>query len=480
MSNHQLLRSDQSDREELNQALKHADQLNKQLELIINSSYDGIYISDSEGNGLKVNDAYTRITGIRAEQLLGKNMKDVVKEGLVSESVTMKVLETKQPVTIMQRAGGKEVLATGSPVFDEEGNIINVITNIRDLTELNRLKEELEKSKALNEKYRRELHQQRHQQQESVLEQLGVVAHSKVMQEVIALAQKVATVDSSVLILGESGVGKEVIAQVIHYTSNRADQPFIKVNCGAIPKNLLESELFGYERGAFTGADSRGKAGLFERADGGTLFLDEIGDMPLDLQVKLLRALQEFEITRVGGSQTIKVNVRVISATNKDLEQLIKEGQFRKDLYYRLNVVPIYIPPIRNRSSDIVPLIYFFLNRVNKKYGLNKVLSKQALQLLQAYFWPGNVREIQNIVERLAVTTEEDEISIDDLPFFINQDHRRQEQRSLKSMVMSYEKEIIQQKLKKYKTTRKTAQSLGISQSALVKKMKRLGIKTET
>lgn len=445
---------------------------------IIQSSYDGIYVADGKGNGVLVNQAYSRITGISPDDLIGKNMKEVVEKGLVSESVTFKVLEERKPITITQIVKGKEVLVTGNPVFDQKtGVIAYVVTNMRDITELNQLKFELRKSRQLTQKYLDEIEDFKNKE----IYQMhldGIVAHDKEIIKVLKLAQKVAKVDSTVLLLGESGVGKEVIVKLLHNTSHRANNPLIKVNCAAIPEHLLESELFGYEKGAFTGADNRGKPGLFEQANGGTIFLDEIGDMQLDLQAKLLRVLQEFEITRVGGRKPVKIDVRVVSATNMNLEQIVKEGKFREDLYYRLNIVPIKIPPLRNRRADVAPLAYFFLNKTNNRYQFTKRFQPDVIHYFEQYMWPGNIREMENLIERLVVTSDHDEIRIDDLPLSVLDSgvSKKPEKLSLKEITENLERRIIKENLEEYKTTRKVAEILGMSQSTLVKKMKRLGI----
>jgi PAS domain S-box-containing protein len=452
--------------------------INNLLYSIFHSSYDGIFVADHQGIGIMVNQAYTKITGVQKEELIGRNMSEIVKVGIVSESVTLKVLEEKKPYTIIQKVRGKEVLATGNPVFNESGEVAFVVTNIRDISELNELRYKLHQTKKLTQKYLDEIDD--FKKKEFLHIHLdGIVAHSKEIIRVFKLAEKVAKVDSTVLILGESGVGKEGIVKFIHKLSDRANQPLVKVNCAAIPKDLLESELFGYEKGAFTGADARGKPGLFEQANGGTIFLDEIGDMPLDLQVKLLRVLQEFEITRVGGRKSIKIDVRLISATNKNLEEMVSNGTFRRDLYYRLNIIPIKIPPLRERKSDIAPLVYFFLNKTNQKYSFNKHLRPEVIHIFEEYHWPGNIRELENTIERLAVTTDGEEITVDDLPpnFLENIKSDRQETKgTLKEILENVERKIIQEKMKEFKTTRVAAKELGISQSALVKKMKRLGI----
>jgi PAS domain S-box-containing protein len=444
---------------------------------IFQSSYDGIYVADHNGDGIMVNAAYSRITSVKSEELLGKNMSSVVKEGIVSESVTIKVLEKRTPVTIIQSVRDKELLVTGSPVFDKSGKIVYVVTNVRDISDLNQIKSELLHSRKMTDQYINEIEELR--KRELIQMHLdGIVAQSQEILRVFHLARKVAKVDSGVLILGESGVGKEVIVNYIHQESDRSAKPLVKVNCAAIPSHLLESELFGYERGAFTGANSQGKPGLFELANGGTIFLDEIGDMPIDLQVKLLRVLQEFEIMRVGGTKSIKIDVRVISATHMNLEEMVNKNDFRRDLYYRLNIVPIKVPPLRERKVDIVPLAFYFLNRTNFKNHLNKRFHPEILQFFEEYRWPGNIRELENLIERLAVMTEQDEISVKDLPPYMlhSTGFTNSESSKLKETVANVERKMIREQMELSKTTRRAAEVLGISQSALVKKMKKLGL----
>jgi PAS domain S-box-containing protein len=444
---------------------------------IFQSSYDGIYVSDNNGVGIMVNQAYSRITGVKSHELLGKSMKTVVENGVVSESVTMKVLDEKTPQTIIQVVKGKELLVTGNPVFNQNGEITYVVTNVRDISDLNNIKTELYQSKLLTERYMSEIKE--FEKRELIHMHLdGIVAQSQEIMKVFHLAKKVAKVDSTVLILGESGVGKEGIVNYLHRESDRADKPLIKVNCAAIPEHLLESELFGYEKGAFTGANSNGKPGLFEQANGGTIFLDEIGDMPIDLQVKLLRVLQELEIRRVGGRNSFKINVRVISATNMNLEEMVDKRDFRRDLYYRLNIVPIKVPPLRERKADIVPLGFYFLNKNNIKYRLNKQFHPEVIRFLEEYLWPGNVRELENLIERLVVTTDGDEITMKDLPpgMYQNIESRKSEKGKLKEIIANIERKIIKEQMEESKTTRRAAKELGISQSALVKKMQKLGL----
>ena len=381
---------------------------------VFDSTYDGLCIFDADGYGIAINKAGCRICSYTESEFVGTNVKDALKRGDINISVSQAVVKYKKPTTQVVNIRGTDVLLTGSPIKNEKGQITHVVLNIRDIAELNKLKVDQILSIALKMKHHDSDNMKIH---EEIPVYDGIVAKSPAFRKILAIGAKIAQVDTTVLIHGESGTGKEVLLNYIHRLSKRENQPLIKVNCAAIPPNLLESELFGYEKGAFTGADSRGKPGLFEQADGGTIFLDEIGDMPLDLQVKLLRVLQEFEITRIGGRKSIKINVRVVSATNKNLEQLVNEGSFRQDLFYRLNIIPITIPPLRERLEDIAPLAFHFMQKTNKKYGLTKRFADDTIHLFEDYEWPGNIREMENLIERLAVTIDHDDIQWTDLPF---------------------------------------------------------------
>lgn len=290
----------------------------------------------------------------------------------------------------------KKVLITGNPFFDDKGEVTQVMTVMRDLTELIKLKDKLEKIEKKNEKYLNELSYFRNK----LLKSTNLIGESMKMKEVKELIKYIAKTEATILITGETGCGKEVVSKEIHDRSNRKDSPYIKVNCAAIPDTLIESELFGYDKGAFTGALNKEKLGMFEMANKGTILLDEIGDMPLNLQSKLLRVLQEKEILRVGGTKSIKLDVRVIASTNQHLDELVKMGKFREDLYYRLNVVPIKIPHLRERKEDIPILVHSFLTRLNTKYGKEKSFDSESMEALESYNWPGNVRELQNVIER--------------------------------------------------------------------------------
>ena len=384
----------------------------ERLNAIIEHSFDGIFITDAKANVIRINHAYEVITGLKKEEVLGKNMADLVRNKLISESGSLQVIKTKQPVTLQQCfRSGKEALVTSSPIFDADSNFIMIVTNVRDLTEIYNLKAVVQEKTAAMDRLAMELE---HLQTTSEDNQ-EIIAKDETTLAAMLLANRVASMDTTVILLGETGVGKEVMARYIFQHSHRAKNSFIKVNCGAIPENLIESELFGYEGGAFTGANKNGKIGLFELANKGTLFLDEIGELPKDMQVKLLRALQEQEIMRVGGTKPVKIDVRIIAATNRNLEEMVKDGTFREDLYYRLTVFPISIPPLRMRKKDIIPLALSFLEKLNQKYQLKKYFTDLSMQLLHEYDWPGNIRELKNIVERAIIISPSDSIKPEDL-----------------------------------------------------------------
>jgi PAS domain S-box-containing protein len=445
-----------------------------ETEAIIESSYDGIYVTDGEANTLRVNSAYEKITGIKASEILGRNMNDLVKEGYFDESVSVRVLQEKKAVTIRQTLkSGKNILVTGNPIFDEKGTIKMIVTNVRDMTELVELQQQLEYSKGITTAYRDIL---KSLQQASVRDN-DIIMVSEPMLHIQELMERVSKTNATVLIYGETGVGKDRIAEEIHEKSDRSESGIlVKINCGAIPENLLESELFGYDRGAFTGARKEGKPGLFEVAHKGTLFLDEVESMPMVLQSKLLRVLQNFELTRVGGTKPIKVDVRLICASNQDLKELIANKQFRADLYYRLNVIPIYIPPLRERRDDIPYLVHFFLSRYNKKHATKKTFSKEAMDYLLSYPWPGNVREVANVVERLVVITHGDYVLPNNLPREIFEKTGRDimdNGLSLKEQMDKMELSIIRKAIEKYGSARKAAPHLGLDSTTLTRKLKK-------
>ncbi len=447
---------------------------NEDLKKAFECSYDGIWICDSEGVTLSINKAIERITGLKKEEVTGRNMIELVEKGIFDQSATLKALEDKNTVTIMQKViSGISTIVTANPIFDQDGNIKKVISNVRDITELIQLREQLQKLEEEKNKYQSELNSLLHH----IEEVNDIVLKSPNMKQVIEKVMQVAKYDTTAVLLGESGTGKEVMAQLIHDSSPRKEKgEFIRVNCSAIPAELLESEMFGYESGAFTGAKKSGKPGLIELAHDGTLFLDEIGELPLNIQAKFLRAIQEKEIMRLGGVTPIKVNFRIIAATNRNLHEMVANGAFREDLFYRLHVVPVTIPPLRSRKDDIPKLIESFTNTFNKYYHTEKRFSPEAIRMLIEYPWPGNVRELKNIVERMFVTTSSDTIYPEDLPDFLLSHAKPKasyKNGSLKEQLAQYEKELLQNTLRVSTTTYEAASLLGVDQSTIVRKMKK-------
>ncbi len=456
-----------------------------ELQDVIEASHDGLFITDGLGNILMVNSAWERICGIPRDFVVGKSVDDMVNQKWYTESSAMAAIKARHKVTIMLEMTrgekvGQKIMATAIPIWGDDGEIKRVVANIRDITEILYLKELLEKTQQLNEIYAAELQQMRVQQVQAGCE---VIARSAATRRVMEMAAQVARVDSTVLITGESGVGKEVITNAIHRLSHRSEGPLIKINCGAIPESLLESELFGYESGAFTGARKQGKPGMFELAEKGTLFLDEVGDISMNLQVKLLRVLQDHTVVRVGGLKPIPVDARIIAATNKNLRDLVAADSFREDLFYRLNVVSIEIPPLRGRKEDIPLLALHFLEKISKRYQFDKRFSPGIIDAFLAYPWPGNIRELENVIERMLVMTEEEEIGSRHLPVYIR-DHLIPDDAKMvlsenvpfHKAIEQAEKQLLEQALKKYGSTRKIASALKVNQSTIVRKMKKYKI----
>lgn len=453
--------------------------LHRQLEAIFESSQDGLYIADGNANTIKVNTAYERITNLTRKDLIGENLGSLVGKGVFDHSVTLEVLKKRGQMSMLQQIrGGKQIMVTGTPVFNENNEIDLVVTNVRDITELNHLRSELQESRLLNSRIYESLLEQ------EKLDQIinDMIVKSRSMVKVIQRAMKAATTDVSILLIGESGTGKGMLAKAIHNLSLRKDRPFVKINCATIPESLFESELFGYEKGAFTGARSEGKAGLVEAADSGTLFLDEIGELKLDLQAKMLELIEEKTFTRVGGTKRISVNVRIIGATHQSLLEMISSRKFREDLYYRLSVVAIEIPPLRERHEDIFAMIYSFLELFNNKHSSNKKFSAAALKRLQNYSYPGNVRQLINILEEVIVMSERDTIETSDLPLDVLDGDRVERcvssnYQSLQEAVEEIEKKLISDALREHKTEYLAAKRLGIHTTTLWRKTKKYRIK---
>lgn len=446
---------------------------------------DGIYITDNKGVTLYVNEAYTQVSGINSSELVGREMSELIRAGYFEDSASLKVLKTHRPFSIIDRyKNGRTCLATSSPVFDENGNIVIVVTNLRDMTELLNLKTKVEETSRLNREYLNELEKIKNEN----VQNPKIIGESKQIKDIHDTISYISNADTTILIQGETGVGKEIFAKEIHEKSTRRDKKFIKVNCAAIPENLFESELFGYEKGAFTGAVNTGKAGFFEIADGGTILLDEIAEIPVNIQPKLLRVLQEKQIMRVGATSPIDIDVRIIAATNRELWKQVKKGEFREDLFYRLNIVPITIPPLRERKEDIRLLSVHFLEVYNNKYGKNKELTGSALNLLESMELKGNVRQLKNIIERIVLVCTESYIAdVDILKLIENKEAEifyqageriTGENMTLNDAISVLEESLVRNALDKYKTTRKAAAALGVSQPSIVRKAKRYGITT--
>lgn len=456
------------------QVLKYFKDPQSMLISVLENLSDGIYITDGKANTILINSAYELISGLKKEEVLGKNMRQLEEDGVLSRSATLLALESKKPATIAQEfKTGRRTVVTSTPVFDHKGDIVMVVTNVRDVSELHHLKQELEKKKALTQRYQSGIEYI----QKQAVGDADLVAQDSNTLNLLQLADRIAQLDTAVLLLGETGVGKECIATYIFQHSKRDKERFIKVNCAAIAESLIESELFGYVRGSFTGANPEGRMGLFEVADNGTLFLDEVGELPLNIQAKLLRALQEQEITRVGSDAPIRINVRILAATNRNLKDMVANGTFREDLYYRLNVFPLIIPPLRERKDDISAIARSTLNSLNKKYNRHKTFTNTALARLREYPWPGNVRELKNIVERAFIMSDTPLIPAAELPLFMpgnSADNLMEGQQiDVKAMMERIEYDYITIAYEKYHSVREAARHIGMDPATFVRKRKK-------
>lgn len=429
--------------------------------------YDELYVINQQGECIYVNRASLKHYGISPEEIIGQNVWETSKQGYFSPPVGPIVLRSKKTATFEQTSNtGRNLLVTATPVFDDVGDLEMVVENLRDITTLNQFKNDLISTKKLLYRYQRELEALRKEDL-----RLDFIAQSKVMQDILTLAVMVAKVDSTVLITGQTGTGKGVLAKYIHSLSKRKNDPFITVNCAAIPEPLLESELYGYEGGAFTGANPKGKLGLLDVAGDGTLFLDEISEISPHIQAKLLQVIQEKKYLPVGGNKFKSVKCRIVAATNQILLQLVDRGQFRSDLYYRLKTIEIDIPPLRERREDLIPLIQFFLNKFDRQYSTEHYIQPEAIDALCAYSWPGNVRELEHLIERLVVTTPQSAVSLDHLPAPLRGADPPQmlwsddQDIPLDQAMMNTEKTIIRRAYHKLGSSYKVARALKISQS---------------
>ncbi|MEB9440290.1 sigma 54-interacting transcriptional regulator [Bacillus cereus] len=435
------------------------------LKDVFEYAFDEIFVTDEQGIVVRVNSTCERHYQLAAEELVGKHVKELQKDGIFYPSATLEVIEKKRPIELVQTTKSGEYLHVRTrPVFDDEGNLRRVISYSRDLTELYQLRQKVEEMDNQLKTYKKELRE--------TYEHEGLIFKSLAMQKIVDTIKKVSVVDSTVLVLGETGVGKSRLVRHLHEVSHRKNESFYEINCAALPTNLIESELFGYSGGSFTGANREGKKGLLESAHKGTLFLDEIGEMPLEIQAKLLQVLQEKTFRPIGGRELKKVDVRIVAATNRDLSMMVKQGTFRKDLYYRLNVIPIAIPPLRERTEDILPLIYHYLQHFNKKYGRDVKLAPSTLQMFVGYPWEGNNREIENVIERIVITVD-DVVTVEDLPLSMQEVAVEQSGQSLYKMLEEVERNIILKAYKTYGSSYKVAEFLQISQSAATRKIKK-------
>ncbi|WP_223821004.1 sigma-54 interaction domain-containing protein [Bacillus sp. S3] len=454
-----------------------------ELNKIIETSNNNITITDENGIIQRSHPGHWSIYGMEPGSYIGKSVYELEKEGLLSPSINAIVLKEKKPVRIMQHTKtGHVVMSTGYPIFDKEGRLVRVVSYSQDQTEIWKLKEEYEQLQRKLKGYQTEVEDLR----EKEFGFQSILARSNTMQQIIKTINNVAKTDATILFLGPSGVGKSTLARAIHNQSNRSKEPFIEVNCSTIPESLFESEMFGYETGAFTGANKKGKQGLIEQADSGTLFLDEIGELSLALQAKLLKVLQEKKMVRIGGNKELLLDFRLITATNQDLEDMVKKGKFRLDLFYRLNVVPIQIPSLSDRNDDIPILIQHYVEKINEKYQTLKKFHPSTYELLMHYEWPGNIRELENLIERLILTTEAPMIYPSHLPpairgnFEQTEDHHdlisKEEvegKLNLKNTLEEVEKQLIEKAYKRCQTTYQMAEYLGISQPSVIYKLKK-------
>ncbi|HBH0207565.1 TPA: sigma 54-interacting transcriptional regulator, partial [Clostridioides difficile] len=453
---------------------------------ILEASHDEICVSDDKGIIIYCNKAFEENYGLKKEDILGKNVSFLEDSGYSTKSPIPIVLKTKTKFSLEQDTQtGKKLIITATPIFDENGNLEFTVENCRDITELNNIKNKLEDTKKQVKKYKSEVETL---YRTALRIEDTVIMDGIVMRPIINTVNHVSKTDVSVLLLGESGTGKSSLARYIHHNSNRSNGPFITINCATISPQLLESELFGYTSGAFTGASTKGKVGLVELANGGTLFLDEIGDIPQNLQAKFLQLIQDRTFTPVGSLKNKKVDIRIISATNVDLVSKVKEKKFREDLYYRLNVIEIKLPPLRERRDNLVEIIKYYFNRYSSDFNLNKTISKEAMDAIANYRFPGNIRELQNIIQKILLTCTDNHITIDDLPNILtknihitnngNKTHISQinkviisdskstnyKNKNFDTLIKEYEKNIILDAYEKFGSSYKVAKHLEISQ----------------
>lgn len=446
-------------------------------EELIDSIRVGVYVTDEKGNTIALNDECCKTGGLSKAEVVGKNMKELMGMGYVEESDSFRVARSGKEESLIQHLGdGGQLYLTGVPIY-KNGNMVLIVSTERDISETIELEKLLNESEEKNKRYRTRLEFMNR----SAVDTTNLIAESTLMKQVLMKAGRVGRLDTTVLIQGESGTGKEMIADYIYKNGDRSDKAFLKVNCAAIPESLIESEFFGYEKGAFTGAEKEGKMGLFEAANGGTIFLDEIGDLSVSMQAKLLRVVQDKEIRKVGSNSVKKTDVKIIAASNIDLRKAAKDGKFREDLYYRLNVASIEMPPLRSHPEDIRPLVAYFTEVFNNKYGMNKHLKSEALAILEKYDWPGNIRELRNLIERVMINYEGDAITGFQIQRQISgnapDELHISEGKTLKEMVEDYEKSVILKYCECCKNGRELAKALGVDAATVSRKFRKYGIR---
>lgn len=453
--------------EELLHALNIIIESSKELNQVFENSPASLFIADALGKTLRVNKTFVDITGTNRENMFGRNVLDIEKEGTLKPSVCALTLKERCRVSVLQQVNEvKDIVVTGVPIFDEKGEIFRVVTSallLQDITNLSRYIYSLKRKNRDREDVSKDL-----------------IGESSCMHDILDIVELVKNTSTSIMITGETGVGKGVLAQYIHETSNRNKYNMVEINCGAIPEKLLESELFGYESGAFTGADKKGKPGLIEIANKGTLFLDELSELPFHLQVKLLNFLQKRKITRVGGTVPIEVDVRIISASNRPLPPLVAKGLFRSDLYYRLNVVPIEIKPLRERKEDIIPTALHFIKKYGDKYGKEFNMTEEFKSILLKKQWMGNTRELENYIERRVVIGIEREDLENCSDFHNNEQIADKENSNLElpteevyESLEELEKKMVVAAYDKYRSSYKVAEVLGVSQATAYRKIQK-------
>lgn len=442
-----------------------------------------IIIADGQGKVIFCNDKYIEVckydtVGVTAETIVGLSMGDVLRKGALDfrQSAILQCLERREKIReIFQAPLYKLVMSTAVPIFNAEGKIKFVYTMVQDESEIVRL---AATSQEVRDMYTRYL-----EKNEAILANRVVIV-SESMKRIVDDCLQVSNSDISILVLGESGVGKDVISRLIHDNSNRRNKPFVALNCGAIPENLIESELFGYAPGAFTGASKAGKIGIFEAANNGTIMLDEIGDLPLHIQVKLLRVLENRQVTRIGSVRPVQVDFRLISATNKNLLEKVRTGEFRKDLYYRINAFRVTIPPLRERTDDISAMATHYLSLYNLKYKLNRRISGESTKELLYYKWPGNIRELRNVLEQLVILSKTDEIEAELIRtvLYSGEDHGDEPAVVVKRLipmkeaVTMTESQLLEMVRQVENSSYKAARLLKVDQTTVLRKLKKYNI----